>query len=164
MKGKLPCCVWLFATLWTPLSMEFSRQVYWSRLPFPSPGDLPHSGTEARSPALAGEFFSIWATREARAFSYLLLIYPKVLRAGLCPMGGLCNSALWETGVRETRNRPDASEKTRLLQKMIKKAWSRRTLFRSQTFFFPWNLLIYKNGTSQHTVPWLLKTISLDGI
>ena len=35
-----------------PLSMGFSRQEYWSRLPFPSPGDLPHPGTEPRSPAL----------------------------------------------------------------------------------------------------------------
>ena len=43
--------------LWTvarqaPLSMEFSRQEYWGRLPFPSPGDLSNSGTEAASPAL----------------------------------------------------------------------------------------------------------------
>ena len=50
-------CVRLFATLWTighqaPLSMGFSRQEYWSRLPFPSPGDLPNSGTEPMSPAL----------------------------------------------------------------------------------------------------------------
>ena len=41
----------LFATPWTvahqvPLSMEFSRQEYWSGLPFPSPGDLPNPGTE----------------------------------------------------------------------------------------------------------------------
>ena len=35
-----------------PLSMEFSRQEYWSGLPFPSPGDLPDPGREARSPAL----------------------------------------------------------------------------------------------------------------
>ena len=39
----------LFATPWTvarqaPLSMEFSRQEYWSGLPFPSPGDLPNPG------------------------------------------------------------------------------------------------------------------------
>ena len=36
-----------------PLSMGFPRQEYWSRLPFPSPGDLPDSGTEPVSPALA---------------------------------------------------------------------------------------------------------------
>ena len=48
-------CVWLFATPWTvayqaPLSMGFSRQEYWSGLPFPSPGDLPDPGIEPRSP------------------------------------------------------------------------------------------------------------------
>ena len=36
----------------TPLSMEFSRQEYWSGLPFPSPGDLPDPGIKPRSPAL----------------------------------------------------------------------------------------------------------------
>ena len=47
----------LFATPWTvayqaPLSMGFSRQEYWSGLPFPSPGDLPDPGIEPRYPAL----------------------------------------------------------------------------------------------------------------
>ena len=37
---------------WTPLSIEFSRQEYWSGLPFTSPGDLPNSGIKPRSPAL----------------------------------------------------------------------------------------------------------------
>ena len=41
-----------------PLSMGFSRQEYWSGLPFPSPGDLPDSGIEPRSPALCG-FFTV---------------------------------------------------------------------------------------------------------
>ena len=36
----------------TPLSMEFSRQEYWSVLPFPSPGDLLNPGIEPGSPAL----------------------------------------------------------------------------------------------------------------
>ena len=53
--------VQLFVTPWTvayqtPPSMGFSRQEYWSGLPFPSPGDLPNSGIElpnsGRSPAL----------------------------------------------------------------------------------------------------------------
>ena len=52
--------VQLCATLWivahqAPLSMEFSRQEYWSGLPFPSPGDLPHPGIEPRSPALKAD-------------------------------------------------------------------------------------------------------------
>ena len=38
--------------------MEFSRQEYWSGLPFPSPGDLPEPGMELTSPALAGKFFT----------------------------------------------------------------------------------------------------------
>ena len=37
-----------------PLSMEFSRQEYWSG--FPSPGDLPDLGTELRSPSLQADF------------------------------------------------------------------------------------------------------------
>ena len=51
-----------FVTPWTvprqaPLSLGFSRQEDWSGLPFSSPGDLPHSGIESMSPALAGRFF-----------------------------------------------------------------------------------------------------------
>ena len=38
--------------------MKFRRQGYWSGLPFPSPGDLPDSGIEPMSPALAGRFFT----------------------------------------------------------------------------------------------------------
>ena len=46
----------LFAILWTvackaPLSMEFSRQEYWSGLPFPTPGTLPDPGIKLKSPA-----------------------------------------------------------------------------------------------------------------
>ena len=41
-----------------PLSMEFSRQEYWSGLPFPSPGDLPNLGIKLTYPSLAGEFFT----------------------------------------------------------------------------------------------------------
>ena len=50
----------LFAIPWTvahqaPLSMGFSRQKYWSGLPFPSPGDLPDPGIKPRSPALEAD-------------------------------------------------------------------------------------------------------------
>ena len=38
-----------------PLSMGFSRQEYWSGLPFPPPGDLPGTGIEPRSPALQAD-------------------------------------------------------------------------------------------------------------
>ena len=50
----------LFATAWTvayqaPPSMEFSRQEYWSGLPFPSPGDLPAPGIKPGSPTLQAD-------------------------------------------------------------------------------------------------------------
>ena len=64
--------VQLFVTLWTvacqaPLSMGILQQEYWSRLLFPSPGDLPDPGVEPTSPtspALAGMFFTTNATWE----------------------------------------------------------------------------------------------------
>ena len=53
-------CVRLLATPWTvayqaPLSLGFSRQEYWSGLPFPSPGDLPNSGIKPESPVLQAD-------------------------------------------------------------------------------------------------------------
>ena len=56
VKVKSLSLVRLFATPWTvayqaPPSMGFSRQEYWSGLPFPSPGDLPSPGIEPWSPA-----------------------------------------------------------------------------------------------------------------
>ena len=60
MKVKSLSCVRLFATPWTvadqaSLSMGFSRQGYWSGLPFPSPRDLPNPGIELRPPALSAD-------------------------------------------------------------------------------------------------------------
>ena len=57
VKVKSLSHVRLFATLWTvahqaPPSMGFSRQEYWSGVPFLSPGDLPDPGIKPRSPAL----------------------------------------------------------------------------------------------------------------
>ena len=60
MKVKSLSHVRLFATPWTiayqaHLSMEFSREEYWSGLPFPSPGDLPEPGIEPGSPAFQAD-------------------------------------------------------------------------------------------------------------
>ena len=60
MKVKSLTCVGLFVTPWTvayqaPPSTGFSRQEYWSGLPFPSPGDLPDPGIESGSPALQAD-------------------------------------------------------------------------------------------------------------
>ena len=58
-----------FVTPWmlvcqAPLNMGFARQAYWSRLPFPSPEDLSHPGTEPGSAALEVDFYQ-WAIWEA---------------------------------------------------------------------------------------------------
>ena len=60
MKVKSLSRVQLFVTPWivahqAPLSMGFSRQEYWSGLPFPSPGDLPDPGIEPGSPELQAD-------------------------------------------------------------------------------------------------------------
>ena len=55
-----------YSTLYEPidyrppalLSMEFSRQEYWSGLPFPTPGDLSNPGMEPKSPASTGRLFT----------------------------------------------------------------------------------------------------------
>ena len=46
-------------------STEFSRPEYWSRYPFPSPGDLPNPGTEPRSPALQADSLPAESPRKA---------------------------------------------------------------------------------------------------
>ena len=53
-------CVWLFLTPWTvalhsSLSLGFSRQEYWHRFSFPSPGDLPNPGIKLGSPTLQAD-------------------------------------------------------------------------------------------------------------
>ena len=60
VRVKLLSRVRLFATPWTvayqaPPTMGFSRQEYWSGLPFPSPGDLPDPGIKPRSPTLQAD-------------------------------------------------------------------------------------------------------------
>ena len=58
-----------------PLSMEFTSQEYWSRLPCPPPGDLPNPGTEPAShtSTLVGRFFTTSATWEAISYAYIII-------------------------------------------------------------------------------------------
>ena len=56
-------CPTFFQTPWTvahqaPLSIQFPRQEYWSRLLFPSSGNLPHPGIKSTFAALGGRFFT----------------------------------------------------------------------------------------------------------
>ena len=58
--GLVAKCTQLFVTSWTvayqaPLPVGFSRQEYWSELPFPSPGDLPNPGIKPRFPVLQAD-------------------------------------------------------------------------------------------------------------
>ena len=80
----------LFAAPWTvarqaPLSMEVSRQEYWSGLPFPTPGDLPHPGIELLSPVSPAYLVRILTT-EPPGLPIKVIIATKnykVLRVGL---------------------------------------------------------------------------------
>ena len=82
--------VGLFETLWTvahqaPLSMGFSRQEYWSGLPFPTPGDLHNPGIKSASlmsPALVGGFLStrtIWEAHVYVCVIYISHLYPLLI-------------------------------------------------------------------------------------
>ena len=70
-------CVWLFVTPWTvacqaPLSMGFSRQEYWSGLPFSSPGDLPNPGIKPGSPELQAD--SLLAEPQGKSSQPLIMV------------------------------------------------------------------------------------------
>ena len=77
------CChVWLFATPRTvayqaPLSMGFSRQEYWSVLPFPPPGYLPNPRIKPASPALADGFFATEPSGKPQTEVDICSIYPE---------------------------------------------------------------------------------------
>ena len=53
-----------------PLCMELSRQVYWSGLLFPTPGDLPNLGIKTTSPALTGRFFTTVSPRKPHTHAH----------------------------------------------------------------------------------------------
>ena len=87
------------------LSMGFSRQEYWSGLPFPSLGDLPGSGVKPVSPTLADSLY--WATREASlwylnliSFSFFSLhAYCQIMEIYLNQFRVLAFSPLWRGGL-----------------------------------------------------------------
>ena len=72
------CQLWTVAHQ-TPLSMEFSRQEYWSGLPFPSPGDLPNPETDLVSPALTEDRVFITAPPGKRFKSKVISYIPQRL-------------------------------------------------------------------------------------
>ena len=92
-------CVWFFVTLWAlahqaPLSMGFSRQEYWSGLPFPPQGDLPTPGIEPMSLmslALAGRFFTPRTTWGAQV---LVLFVPCIIEPRQTHLFGIVSSSV----------------------------------------------------------------------
>ena len=72
-KWKSLSRVWLFATLWTIQSMEFSRPEYWGGEPFPSPGGSYQPRDRTQVSCIAGGFFTSWATRGSEKIIRLLL-------------------------------------------------------------------------------------------
>ena len=73
-KVKVLSCSVMSHSLWPHgLSMEFSRQQYWSGLPFPSPGDLPDSGIEPRSPAMQTVYYLSYQGTPKRTGDFQLL-------------------------------------------------------------------------------------------
>ena len=77
VKVKSLSRVQLFVTPWTvahqaPPSMGFSRQEYWSGVPFPSPEDLPNPGIEPRSPELQADALTSEPPGKPRIFQFII--------------------------------------------------------------------------------------------
>ena len=108
--------VWVFATSWTvahqdPLSMELSRQEYWSGLPFPMPEDLPDTGLEPASPvspALAGKFFTHSSTWDAPSFiiislkKFMMQFLQEPSKQRQCLSRGAWLESTWEGGTSDS--------------------------------------------------------------
>ena len=83
VHARVLSCIWLMATLWTvapraPPPMGFPRQEYWSRLPFPPPGDLSNPRTEPESLALQVDSLTA-KPLEKQSFYYLCLRWCLIL-------------------------------------------------------------------------------------
>ena len=107
---KLLSHVQLFATPWTvalqgPPSMGFSRQEYWSGLPFPSPGDLPDPGIEPRSPAFQADALTSEppGTLSPMMF-YMFCEFTWFAYERVCVLSrSVVSDSLWPRGLQPTR-------------------------------------------------------------
>ena len=100
----------------SPLSLEFSRQEYWNRLPRPPPGDLLNPGikpTSLTSPALAGGFFTTSTTWEAQEEMYFVL---KMLS---CGEGGWMGVRAWWLQLYRHRGQGGLMEKVTFEQMFV---------------------------------------------
>ena len=106
--------------------MGFSRQEYWSGLPWPPPEDLPNTGIKPRSPALQADSFTIRDTREACVSAYVYICTYTCIDLHICvcvhmgfPGGSTgkesaCNAG--HTGLVPGIGRPDGEGNGNLLQ------------------------------------------------
>ena len=89
--GLIPTLYPTFATPWTvacqaPLSMGFSRQEYWSGLPFLSPGQSSWPRDWTQVSCTAGRFFTNWATREFPKSKALVPRWPQTTNLLVNPL------------------------------------------------------------------------------
>ena len=82
VKVKLLSRVRLFATPWTvayqaPPSMGFSRQEYWSGVPFPSPGDLSNPRIKPASPSFQADALTAEPPGKLKKDTHILKDFPK---------------------------------------------------------------------------------------
>ena len=106
MSACMLSYVWLFATPWTvahqaPLSMGFPRQDYWSWLPIPPPGDLPHPEIEPMSPLFPALQVDSLPLESSRS--------PCIYWAGQKNLFGVFQKKQWETQTNFLANLIDPS-------------------------------------------------------
>ena len=150
--------VQLFVTLWTvarqaPLSVGFSRQEYWSGLPFPPPGDIPDPGTKPTSPALAGGFF----TTELPG---IIVIAIKWKNWDLNPCQ-LRNGCLWTVVLEKTLESPLHSNKLKPVNLKGNQPWILigRTEAEAETPVF-WSLMWTADSLKS---PWCWERLRAEG-
>ena len=112
-------------TPWTvalqaPLPMGFSRQEYWNRLPFPSPGDLPDPGVEPASPASLALHVSFFTTKPWGKTPVCGRMDPESDRTGLLMKWGLGRHTCTQGDATCEHNHKDRSDASRYKSKNAK--------------------------------------------
>ena len=136
-----------------PLSLGFLRQEYWGKLQFSPPGGLPHPGIKPGfpvspvSPALIGRLFTIWATREAPYYDYLLFLITLYCNISWSYItvterkGLLTSLVLW---VRELSGILIVLDETLLLEQLMPRQEGLQ-LWKEHIPFLPWSARLNKS-------------------
>ena len=148
---KLLSRVWLFVTPWTvtyqaPRSMGFSRQEYWSGLPFPSPGDLPNPGTEPGLPNCRQTLYCLSHQGSPSKYSQR----PKIRRQ-------LCRRS---TGRGKSLSSKTYQERPLLLSKWMIVAWIWATVMDGEKLLGHWIYSKYIQLIACTAAFWFLKIVN----